>query len=99
ERQPVLFRRLGLHRDEEVDRLLAAELTPLTGADRVPRGQAGDVRREHVLPGGRNTHEEERSQEDHVGSLTARPVDGGDLDAEIVYDALAAGGGSFFGDL
>ena len=40
------------------------------------------------LPDTGHAHQEDRSQQDQVGGLAARSVDGGDLDAEVVDDAL-----------
>ncbi len=46
ERQHVLARRLDVHRDQEIDLLLAGDVAVLVGADGVPGRQAGDVGRE-----------------------------------------------------
>ena len=85
-------------RKKEVDFLVAMNpetaredvltLAPGAGADRVPRGQPRNVRREHVLAGYRHTHLEDRPQKHEIRGLAARSVDGGDLDGEIVDDAL-----------
>ena len=61
----------------------------MVGANRVPGRQAGDVRREQVLPGDRDAHLEDGSQQDEVRRLAAGPVDGRDLDAEVVDDGGA----------
>jgi hypothetical protein len=86
EREDVLARRLGVHRDEEVDFLPAGDVAVTAGPNRVPRGQAGDVRREEVFPGHRHAHLEDRAQENEVRRLASRAVDGGHLDAEVVDD-------------
>ena len=91
QRQHVLLCRLRIHRDEEVDFLLAGDVAALAGPDRVPGRQAGDVRREHVLARHRHAHQQNRPQQDQVRGLAARSVDGGDLNAEIVDDALSGG--------
>ncbi len=90
QRQHVFLRRLGVHRDEEVDFLLPGDVAALAGPNRVPGGQPGDVGREHVLAGHGNAHQENRTEEHEVGRLAARAIDGGDLDAEIVDDPLLA---------
>ena len=86
ERQHVLARRLRVHRDEDVDLLLAADVPVLVRADGVPGRQAGDVRREQVLAGHRDAHLEQRPDEHEVRRLAARPVDRRHLDAEVVHD-------------
>jgi hypothetical protein len=90
EGQHILLRRFRVHGNEKVDLFLAADVPLGAGADGVPRGQPGNIRREHVLAGDRNAHLEYRSQEDQVRSLASRSVDGGDLNGEIVDDALRA---------
>src|SRR5262249_23944648 len=90
ERKDVFFRGLRVHRDEEVDFLFASDVAVLARANRVPRRQARDIRGKHVLAGHRNAHEENRPQQYQVRRLTARAVDGGHLDAEVVDDALAS---------
>ncbi len=89
QRQHVFLGRLRIHRDEEIHFLLAANVSALAGSNRVPGGQAGDVRREHVLPGYRHAHQKDGPEQDEVGGLASRSVDGGDLDAEIVDDRCA----------
>src|SRR5262249_14430111 len=90
ESQDVLFGRLSIHRDEEIDFFLPSDVPALARADGVPSGQPRDVRREHVLARNRDTPEEDRPQQDQIGGLAAGSVDGGDLNAEIVDDALLA---------
>ena len=92
ERQHVLARRLGVHRHEEINFLLPGDVPVLVGADRVPGRQAGDVGRKQVLAGHRDPHLEQRPDEDQVGGLAARAVDGGDLDAELVDRAAGRRG-------
>ena len=46
------------------------------------------------LPDTGHAHQENRPQQHHVGGLAARAVDGRDLDAEVVDDALPAAGGA-----
>ena len=86
ERQGVFAGRLGVHRHEQVDFLLAADVAVPVRPDGVPGGQAGDVRREEVLPRHRDAHLEQRANEHEVGRLAPRAVDGGHLDAEVVDD-------------
>jgi hypothetical protein len=96
QRQHILFRRLGVQRDEEVDLLLAGDVALGAGAHRVPRRQARDVRGEHVLAGDGHAHLEDGAQEHEVGGLAPGSVDGGDLNREIVDDALGTGPGAGF---
>src|SRR5262249_41787422 len=96
ERQNVFLSRFGVHRDQEIDLFLPGDVPALAGSNRVPGREPGDVRREHVLAGHRNAHEEKRPQEHQVGGLAAGSVDGCDLNAEIVDDALAARFGGAF---
>ena len=86
ERQHVLARRLGVHRDQEVDFLLARDVAVLVGADGEPGRQARDVRREEVLAGDGMPIWKMDAQQHEVGGLAARAVDRGDLDAEVVDD-------------
>src|SRR5262249_3124008 len=88
EQEHVFLRGFRIHRDEEVDLPLSRDEAVLVRPDRVPRGQARDVRRKHVLARYRNPHLEDGAQEHEIRRLAAGPVDGGDLDAEIVYDTL-----------
>ena len=85
----VFARGFRVHGHQEIDLLAAADVAVLAGADGEPSGQAGDVRGEHVLAGNRDAHLEEGAHQDGVGGLAARPVDGGDLDAEIVDYRMA----------
>ena len=78
----------GIHRDEEINPALAADEAVLVGTNGVPRGQAGDVRRKQVLGRNRDAHLEQRPEQNEVGRLTSGAVDGGNLDAEIVNDAV-----------
>ena len=89
EREHVVFRALRVHRDQNVDFLLAAHVPAMIRADRVPRRQAGDVRRKQVLPRHGDAHLEDGPQQDEVRRLAARSVDRGDLDAEVVDDFRA----------
>ena len=86
ERQHVFFRGLGIHRDEEVDFLLARDVAVLVRPDGVPGRQARDVRGKQVLAGDRHAHLEDGAEQHQVGRLTARSVDGGDLNREVVDD-------------
>src|SRR5207249_604577 len=88
EGEDVFLRRLGIHRDQKVDFLLSTVVPAFARTNRVPGRKSRDVGREHVLARYRYTHEEDRSQQDEVGGLAARSVDGGDLETEIVDDAL-----------
>src|SRR5262249_34267450 len=76
EPQDVLARRLGVHGDEKINFFLATDVPVLVRAYRVPGGQAGDVRREEIFAGYGYAHLKDRSNQDQVGGLTARPVDG-----------------------
>jgi hypothetical protein len=84
ELQGVFLRRFRIHGDQEVDLLLAADVTLLAGADGEPGWQAGDVGREQVLAGNRNAHLKQGAHQDGVGGLAAGAVDSGHLDREIV---------------
>ncbi len=88
--QHIFLGRLGVHGDQEVHLFLPSDVALVTGADGVPGRQAGDVRREHVLAADRHAHLKNGSEKDEVGGLTAGSVDGGDLDGEVVDDALGA---------
>ena len=88
-------RRLRIHRDQEIDFLLAADVAVLVGANRVPGGQSGDVRREHVLAGDRHAHLENAAQQHRVRTLRTGTIDRRDLNAHVVDDSLvphASGG-------
>ncbi len=87
EGEDVLAGGLGIHRDQEVDLLLPGNVAVLVGPDRVPGRQAGDVGGEQVLAGDGDPHLEDGAQQDEIGGLAAGPVDGGDLDTEVVDDA------------
>ena len=78
-------------RKKEVDLLLAADVAAVVGANRVPRGQPGDVRREEVLARDGYAHLENRTQEYEIRRLAARSVDRGDLNAEVVDDTRPLG--------
>ena len=54
--EDVFLGGLGIHRDDEVDFLLASDVALLVRPDGVPRGQPRDVRGEHVLARHRDTH-------------------------------------------
>ena len=80
----VFARGFRVHGHQEIDFLPAADVAVLAGADGEPGGQPGDIRREHVLPRNRDAHLKDGAHQDGVGGLAARPIDGGDLNAEIV---------------
>jgi hypothetical protein len=90
EREHVFARGLRVHRDDEIDLLLSPDVPVSAGADRVPRRQARNIGREHVLAGDRHAHLENRTQQDKVGGLTAGTVNRGDLDGKVVDNALRA---------
>ena len=84
----VFARRFRIHGHQEIDFLVAADIAVLAGANGEPGGQALNVGREHILPGHRNAHLENGAHQNAVGGLTAGPVYGGDLNAEIVDDGV-----------
>jgi hypothetical protein len=75
---------LGIHRDHDVDLAGAGDVAVLRDADLVPGRQALDVRREVVLAHHRDAAAEQRFHQQRVGARRTRPVDGGDLDDEII---------------
>jgi hypothetical protein len=85
----VFARSFRVHGDQEIDLLLAADITVFAGADGEPGGQSGDVGREHVLAGDGHAHLENGTHQDGVGSLAAGSVDCGDLNGEIVDYGMA----------
>ena len=86
QRHYVFLCGLGIHGDHEIDFFFARDVSVFIGADGVPGRQAGDVRRKQVLARNRNSHLENAAQQNGVGTLRARPVDGRDLNAHVVYD-------------
>ena len=96
ERQDVFLCRLRVHRNQEVDFLLACDVSALARPNRVPGRQAGDIRRKHVLARDGDAHEQNRAQQHEVGRLAAGAVDGGHLEAEVVDHALFTLMGLFF---
>ena len=74
ERHHVFLRRLRVHRDQEVDFLLARDVAVLAGANRVPGRQARDVRREQVLARDRDAHLEDGAQKHDVGVWQPDPL-------------------------
>ncbi len=91
ERERVFLRGLRIHRDQEVDLLLARDIALGAGADGVPGRQSGYVRWKKVLAGNRHAHLKDGAQQNGVRALRTRSVYGCDLDAEIVDDRLPLG--------
>ena len=79
---------LRIHRDEDVDLLLAGDVSLPVGPDGEPGGQTGDVGRKQVLPRNGDTHLKDGAQQHEVRRLASGTVDGRDLDAEIVDDGI-----------
>ncbi len=89
QRHHVFVRGLGIHRDQEIDFLLARDVSVFVGADGVPGGQSGDVRRKQILAGDRHAHLENAAQENRVGALRTGTVDRRHLDAHVVDDRFS----------
>ncbi len=83
---------LGVHRHQEINFLLAGDVTLLAGANGVPGGQAGDVGGEQVLAGNGHAHLENGAQQDGVGGLRAGTVHRGHLQGKVVDHGLAFDG-------
>ncbi len=86
QRKNIVFSGLGIHRDDEIDFLLASDEAILAGADCVPRRQAGNIRRKEILARDRDAHLENRAEQNRVRRLRTRTIDRRHLDAEIVDD-------------
>src|SRR5690606_20140320 len=74
-----------IHGNNNFGRVAAGGVTVLAHADRVPRWQALDVRGEEVFTVDRDTHLEQGTHDDAVGSLAARTIFGGNHEGEVVY--------------
>ena len=85
ERHHVFARGVDIHGYEEIDFFSAGDPSGLIGPDRKPGGEASDIGRKEVFATNGNPHLKNRSHEDGVGRLASGPVDGGDLNTEIVY--------------
>ena len=66
ERHDVVLRGFGIHRDQEIDFFLAADVAIFVGANGVPGGQTGDVRGKKILAGNRHAHLENGTQQNCV---------------------------------
>src|SRR4029077_1179699 len=69
EREHVFVRGLGVHRNQEIDFLLARDIAVFVGADGVPRGQSRNVRRKKILTRDRYTHLENTAEKHGIGAL------------------------------
>src|SRR5262249_34153812 len=71
-------------------------VTVLVGANRVPRGQSGDIRGKQVLTGNRHAHLENAAEKYGIRTLRTGAVDRRDLNTHIVDDrfSLEAPGGA-----
>ena len=76
---------IRIHRNQEIDFLLAGNPAIFVGANRKPGGKACNVGREEVLAADRYSHLEYRSHKYAVGRLTAGAVDRRNLNAEVVH--------------
>src|ERR1035441_2010918 len=85
----VLARGFGVHRYQKIDFLAAPDVPVFADSYGEPGGQSRDIRREHVLPGNRNTHLEDGAHQHGVGRLTAAAVDCRYLNAEVVGYRMA----------
>ena len=82
----VLARRFLIHRDQQVDLFLARDITVFAGANRVPGGQARDIRGKKVLAADRNAHREDALEQHAVRRLRTGAVYCRYLNAEVVGD-------------
>ena len=85
ERHHVFARGVGIHGDQEIDFFSAGNPSVLIGPDRKPGREASNIGRKEVFATNGNPHLKDRSHEDGVGRLASGPVDGGNLNTEIVY--------------
>ena len=79
----VLGRRL-VHADQDLRVEPMPDVALGAGADVEPRRQALDVRGEHVLAAARDPHRVQGAEQDQVGGLASRAVDGADPDRQVV---------------
>ena len=56
QRKHVFFRRLGVHCNQEIDLLLASDISVLARADRVPGWESSDIRWKKILARDRDPH-------------------------------------------
>ena len=73
---------------QEINFLLAGDISMFAGANGEPGGKPSDIGREQVLARNRHTHLENGPQQHHIRGLAAGTVDGGHLDAQVVNDAV-----------
>ena len=79
--------RVQSHQDLHIAR--AGHVSIFAGANGVPGGKSGDVRREEVLAADGNPHSEDAFQQNAIGGLRAGPVHRCYDNAEVVDDARA----------
>src|SRR5206468_6197959 len=84
----ILPRGLRVHCHHEIDLRLARDVSVLAGSDGEPGGETSDVRWEEVLAANRHAHLKNGAHQHHVCRLAAGSVDGRDLYAEVVDNAL-----------
>ena len=85
----IFARRLGVHRDHEVNFSLARDVPVFIGADGEPGRQTRNIRREEILAAHRHAHLKDGTHQDIVGGLASGSVDSGDLNAEIIHDRFS----------
>src|SRR5581483_10505424 len=74
ERFDIFLRGFRVHGYQEVNFLLASDVTILVGANGVPGGQTGDIGREQILAGNRYSHLKNTAKQDAIGTLRPRAV-------------------------
>ena len=62
----VILCGFGVHRDQKIDFLLAADVTIFIGADGIPGGQSGNVRRKKIFAGNWHAHLKDGTQQNCV---------------------------------
>ncbi len=80
----VVLGGLLVHAHEDLRVQDVTDVSLGAGADVKPGRQALDVRGKHVLAATRNPHRVQGAQDDEVGGLAPRAVDGPDPDRQIV---------------
>ncbi len=86
----VVLGGFGVQRHQDLRSRVAGHVSIFAGANGVPGGKSGDVRREEVLTADGNTHSEDAFQQNAIGGLRAGPVHRCYDDAEVVDDRASA---------
>ena len=84
----VVFPRGRIHEHLNVGAVSGRLVSFVGEADNVPRWQSRNVRRKEVFSADGNAHVKERLKENQVGRLRPGSVGGGDVDGEVVDDAV-----------